>query len=131
VRQGWGVGPGVPRGGGRRRGGRRGVGSSVHPWRRRASEQGKAAGRGRRGPSVIDKRDHVATGPGGQRWGARGREKSEAAWWRGTDMWSRPAQCRATQFEMYATILTDSNRFKSIQTLTDSKNTFLCSKNVK
>jgi hypothetical protein len=49
-----------------------------------------------------------------QWWGAGGRGVSEAA-----------------RFEMDSTIFIDSDGFKNLQTLTDSKSTFSCSKNVK
>jgi hypothetical protein len=54
---------------------------------------GRAAGRGRRG-AAADRWGRAATGPGGQRWGVGGREKTEAARRRGTDRQARPVQCR-------------------------------------
>jgi hypothetical protein len=56
---------------------------------------------------------------------------SEALQRQGADKQARPAQCRAVRSDMDSTIFTDSNGFKNLQTLTDLKSTFLCSKNVK
>jgi hypothetical protein len=56
---------------------------------------------------------------------------SKAARRWGADRWARLAQCRVARFEMDSTIVTDSNGFKNLPTLTDSKSIFLCSKNVK
>jgi hypothetical protein len=43
---------------------------------------------------AVDRWGRAATGPGGQRWGVGGREKTEAARRRGTNRQARPVQCR-------------------------------------
>jgi hypothetical protein len=43
---------------------------------------------------AVDRWSRAATGPGGQRWGVGGREKTEAARRRGTNRQARPVQCR-------------------------------------
>jgi hypothetical protein len=75
---------------------------------------GRAAGCGRRGVSVADRWGRDDSRAQCQWWGAGGRGVSEAA-----------------RFEMDSTIFIDSDGFKNLQTLTDSKSTFSCSKNVK
>jgi hypothetical protein len=94
-------------------------------------QQGRVAGRGRRGAGAANMWGRDESRAQCQRRGAGGRGVSEAAWPWGTDRWAQPAQCRAARFEMDSTIFTNSNGFKNLQALTDSKSTFLCSKNVK
>jgi hypothetical protein len=96
-------------------------------------QQGRAAGRGRRGAGAgaADKWGRDESRAQCQRRGAGGRGVSEVARRRGADRWARPGQCGAAWFKMDSTIFTDSNGFKNLPTLIDSKSTFPCSKNVK
>jgi hypothetical protein len=49
----------------------------------------------------------------------------------GIDMWPGQHSAGRRGLKMNSTIFPDSNRFKNLQTLTDSKSTFPCSKNLK
>jgi hypothetical protein len=91
-------------------------------------EQGKAT-RVRRGVDATDRRGQGASGAWCQRWGAGGREKSRATQWQGTDMRARPAQCRVAWFKLGLKPV--QMKFKFLQTLADSEDTFSCSKNLK
>jgi hypothetical protein len=91
----------------------------------------RAIGCGRRGAGGTDRWGRDESRAWCQRWGTGGRGVSEAAQWRGADRRARLAQCRAARFKMDSTIFIDSNGFKNLQTLTDLRNTFPYSKNVK
>jgi hypothetical protein len=64
-----------------------------------------------------------------------GRGVSEATWWRGADRRVWPEQCRAAQFKLsfksIQNIQTVQMKFKFLQTLTGSKDTFPHSKILK
>jgi hypothetical protein len=79
----------------------------------------------RRGAGATDRWGWAAMEPDGQRWGA-GESERERARRRGSGL--RHVGLAST---VNSTIFTDSNGFKNLQTLTDSKSTFPYSKNLK